>query len=187
MDEKASQQVYRLLNTKHHWRAHAEKLRHGANVLFEAFVASRTLPDEARSVSQDTGLDDVATLLYGLAMENLVKAVLLREGKVQIDACGTIAWKGVAGTTDHDLVAMCRPLKFLKLNPKEEKLLERLSAFVCWAGKYPKPLERKRGKDFKGFHILNQPNAAPVMMPVPFGKKVKTMFEDIYKSITAKI
>ncbi len=187
MDDNASREIYRLLNSPHHWHAKANKLKHCATLLFDAFIAARNLSEEEQFTTQDTEIDDVATLLFGLAMENLLKAALLKKSKVQIDVDGNVAWKSVQGARIHDLLGMCRPLKFLKLDASQEKLMERLSAFVCWAGKYPTPLERIREKDFQGFHISNQPKAAKVMTPFPFEIEDKQMFEDIYKTISDKI
>lgn len=186
MDDKASQEIYRLLNSPHKWHANADKLKRCATLLFKAFITARNLSEEEQFTTQDTEIDDVATLLFGLAMENSLKAALLKEGQVKIKADGTIDWKS-EGAGYHDLLGICRLLKSVNLNADQENLMERLSAFVYWAGKYPTPLNRNGKKDYQGFHILNQPKAAKVMTPLPFEFEDKQMFEDIYKTISDKI
>ena len=87
------------------------------------------------------------------------------------------------GAKEHDLVSICRSSKLLSLNADQEKLLERMSAFVHWAGKYPTPLtlkDAKTNKDFKGLVLSNQPQAAPITRPVEFRDEDKTRFEEMY-------
>jgi len=83
---------------------------------------------------------------------------------------------------------MCSLLKAVILNADQEKLMERMSAFVFWAGKYPTPKKIKNaGKDFKGFLLSNQPRAGIKTLPVPFDVEDKKMFDQIYKIISERI
>jgi hypothetical protein len=186
MNDEQSQVIYRLLNSAHKWHGKACKLKHCADLLFKTYLAARGLSPEEQSETQDSEIDDVATLLYGMAMEDVLKAALLKEGIAQMRADGTVAWSA-EGARDHDLLGICRSLKSVSLNADQEKLLERLSAFVCWAGKYPTPLNRKRNKDFQGFHLSNQPRAAAVTLPLPFDGEDKNMFDQIYETISERI
>lgn len=156
-------------------------------MLFKAFLDARTLSDEEQSEIEDSQIDDVATLLYGMAMENILKAALLKEGIAKIRPDGTIACSA-EGAGDHDLLGICRSLNFVKLNAAQKKLMERLSAFVCWAGKYPTPWEIKNEtKDFKGFLLSNQPRAGIKTLPVSLDVEDKEMFDQIYKIIRERI
>jgi hypothetical protein len=66
--------------------------------------------------------------------------------------------------------------------------MERMSAFVCWAGKYPTPWEIKNEtKDFKGFILSNQPRAAIKMVPIEFDDEDRKMFNQIYKIIGERV
>lgn len=184
MNDKDSAEIFKLLSNPCHWREKADKLKHSADLLFSKFVAAHKLSDEEQSETIDSKINDVATLLYGLAMENILKSALIKADKVEIKSDGEIHWKGIEGAKDHDLLAMLQPLKFITLNAVQAKLMERLSAFVCWAGKYPTPLKRKHEKkEFKGFHILDQPGAASVMNPVPFESEDKNIFDTIYEVV----
>jgi hypothetical protein len=187
MNDEHSKIIFKLLNKPHHWDGKARKLKHCADLLFEAFLAARKLSDEEQSETEDARIDDVATFLYGLAMENILKAALLKESIAKIGPDGKIAWN-VEDAGSHDLLGISRSLKFLKLNAVQEKLMERLSAFVFWAGKYPTPWEIKnKTKEFKGFHLSNQPRAGIKTMPVPFDNEDKKMFDQIYKIISKRI
>lgn len=183
MNDEHSRIIFRLLNEPHHWQSKARKLRHCADLLFKAFLAARALSDEEQSETEDSKIDDVATLLYGMAMENLLKAALLKEGIAKIRTDGTVAWCA-EGATAHDLLGICRSLKSFKLNADQEKLMERLSAFVYWAGKYPTSLGIKNDtKAFKGFLLSNQPRAAIETLPVSFDIEDKKMFDQIYMTL----
>lgn len=184
MNEKASAEIYKLLSNPCHWQGKAGKLKYSADLLFSRFLDACDLSDEEQSETLDSDINDIATLLYGLAMENILKSALIKSGKVEIKSDGEIHWKGIEGAKGHDLLAILKSLRNIELDTEQAKLMERLSAFVSWAGKYPMPLQRKHDKkDFKGFHLLDQPGAAKVMTPLPFDRNDKVVFDDIYKMI----
>ena len=183
MNDQQSQVIYRLLNSAHKWHAKAGKLKHCADLLFKTYLAAKALSPEEQSATQDSEISDVATLLYGMAMEGVLKAALLKRGVAKMRADGSVAW-GAEGAVNHDLVGICRSLQCVRLNADQEKLMERLSAFVCWAGKYPTPLNRKRKKDFQGFHLSNQPRAAIVTLPLPFDGEDKDMFDLMFRNLS---
>lgn len=187
--DKFWEQVFKGLNDELQWLDSADKLKHGADLLFTAYLDSCGLSPEERSQTDDRKMDGVATLLYGLAMENILKAALLKEGIAKIKPDGSIAWN-VDGSKDHDLLSICRSSKLLTLNPDQEKLMERMSAFVHWAGKYPTPLgltDTRTNKKFKGLLLSNQPKAASITMPVEFRVGDKVLFDEIYKILWAKV
>lgn len=185
--DKFWEQVFKGLNSELQWLESADKLKHGADLLFTAYLESCKLSPEERSQTEDRNLDGVATLLYGLAMENILKAALLKEGIAEIKSDGRIAWN-VDGSDGHDLVSICRLSKLVELNANQEKLMERMSAFVHWAGKYPTPWKLKDAKkDFKGLLLSNQSKAASITMPVEFQVEDKIVFEGIYQSLWKKV
>jgi hypothetical protein len=186
-DNNFWEQVFKGLNDELQWLDSADKLKHGADLLFTAYLDSCGLLPEERSQTDDRKMDGVATLLYGLAMENILKAALLKEGIAKIEADGSVDWI-VDGASEHDLLAICRSSKLVSLNVNQEKLMQRLSAFVYWAGKYPTPWKLKDSKkDFKGLLLTNQPKAAPITMPVEFRVEDKILFDEIYKKLWAKV
>jgi hypothetical protein len=189
-NDKFWEQVFRGLNDELQWLQSADRLKHGADLLFTAYLDSCELSSEERSQTEDRNMDCVATLLYGLAMENILKAVLLKEGIAKIKSDGRIDWNLVDGTKDHDLLSICRSSKLVSLNAGQEKLMERMSAFVYWAGKYPTPLaltDTRTKKEFKGLLLSNQPKAASITMPVEFQVEDKVLFDEIYKILWKKV
>jgi hypothetical protein len=188
-NDKFWEQVLRGLNDGLQWLQSADRLKRGADLLFAAYLESNELSPEERSQTEDRNMDGVATLLYGLAMENVLKAVLLKEGIAKVNPDGKVAWN-VDGAKEHDLVSICRSSNLLTLNSSQEKLLERMSAFVHWAGKYPTPLtlaDKKTNKDFKGLLLSDQPKAASITMPVEFQIEDKILFDEIYQSLWEKV
>ena len=176
------------LNKPGRWRESAEKLKRGADLLFAAHENFAQLSGEEQAEAEDTGVAGVATLLYGLAMENIVKAALLKEGIAKSRPDGSVDWKA-DGATRHDLVAMCRSSQVILLDAHQEKLVERMSAFVHWAGKYPTPLRFRDGekKDFKGLLLSDQPGAGKRMTPVEFRHEDRDTFEEIYQALAQKV
>lgn len=175
------------LNEPRRWRESAEKLKRGGDLLFAACESFSQLSGEEQAETEGTRVAGVATLLYGLAMENIVKAALLNEGIAKTRADGSIDWR-TDGATQHNLVAMCRSSHILPLDAQQEKLMERMSAFVQWAGKYPTPLgfQDKGKKDFKGLLLSDQPGAGKRMTPVEFGRDDRNAFERIYQALSGK-
>jgi len=174
------------LNKPARWRESAEKLKRGADLLFAAYESFSRLSGEEQAETEDTRVAGVATLLYGLAMENILKAALLKEGIAKAKDDGSVDWKA-RGATQHDLVAMCCSSQILLLDAQQEKLMERMSAFVSWAGKYPTPLGfRDKRKDFKGLLLSDQPGAGKKMTPVEFRREDVAAFEYIYQVLARK-
>ena len=187
MSDEHTKSIFKHLNKVHHWKSKANKLKHCADVLFDAYLAAHQITDEEKSESEDSNIDDVATFLYGLAMENILKASLLSEGIAKIRGDDTIDWCA-EGAKDHDLFQICQTLKFIQLDISQKKLMERLSAFVSWAGKYPTPWKiENRTQNFKGFHLLNQPKSGIKTMPMPLDDEDKKMFDQIYMCIDEQI
>jgi hypothetical protein len=87
--------------------------------------------------------------LAGFAVENYLKARLLanriasagpfRDGKEAMDFVMDRQTSGKARRRSHDLVALAAAAYVL--TPKNQPLLERLTAHVLWAGRYPVPLD----------------------------------------------
>jgi len=184
MNDEHAKIIFKLLNNHANWQSKARKLRHCADLLFNAFLATKSLSDEEQAETQDSEIDDVATLLYGMAMENILKARLLKEGVAIIEPTGEVVWNA-EGAKNHDLLGICSSLKSIRLESSEKNLIERLSAFVSWAGKYPTPLAQIGKREFKGFHLSNQPRAGiNNTRPLPFDIEDKDMFDRIFKSIS---
>ena len=186
MNDEVSQIIFKHLNKAHHWQSKAGKLKHCADLLFKAYLEAGKLSGEEQAETQNSEIDDVATLLYGMAMEDILKATLLKDGIAKIKDDGTVDWVA-DGAGDHDLLGICSLIAHVKLTDGQKILMKRLSAFVCWAGKYPTPKSRTRKKDFQGFQLLNQPKCAPETMPSAFDAEDKKIFDQIYEDICKEV
>ncbi|HLK11078.1 MAG TPA: hypothetical protein VKW76_06840 [Candidatus Binatia bacterium] len=99
------------------WLLNAEGLRWAAETLWNQYFI-----DDASG----RRLGPVM-LLAGLTIELLLKGLAVGRQK--------------AAPRTHDLLELAE-VAGLQLRPPEEELLERLTVFVRWAGRYPVPLER---------------------------------------------
>ena len=116
------------------WMRKAQKVRRAADILWKQFR------DEVVAFSkgedpQGPFFGDVAVMLYGITVENLLKAGLAAKGLA-------VAPNGNFGQKSHDLQSLAAAFGLVLL-PQEAELLERLQQFVEWAGRYPIPLYRE--------------------------------------------
>lgn len=131
----------------HSWVAEAENLREAADILwdsyrrtwkiFERFLKTRSFSGKRELVLRRIGLFKVAFLTLGLATENLLKAIVLsgREGAIGM-AAGKLKWPGKG----HNQRALAHAAG-ISFAEDDLNLLDELTAFVEWAGRYPLPLK----------------------------------------------
>ena len=123
------------------WQLVARELVYAANLLYKRYTEAR--PEELLKVKWPPPPIDLnrfhasgrpVLLLYGLAIENLIKAVLISEGHspVQNRRLNT-------SFKTHDLTGLFRAGR-LSLRSDVEKLLKRLQAAIE-SGKYPIPTQ----------------------------------------------
>lgn len=114
------------------WMQKAQEVRRSADILWNSFVEEVTEFSQGNNnIEHFTG--NVALMLYGLAIENLLKAGLAVNGLADP--------KGKFNKKSHKLHALAIDLD-IKLDDKETELVERLQHFVEWAGRYPIPLHQ---------------------------------------------
>src|SRR5262249_51301661 len=114
-----------------HWQISALQLQSAINILsgeIKKYVR-QLRKGKPQPSPQPTG---VCAMLCGLMLENLFKAVL-------VSRTGAFNTKGEFVHKTHDLVVLAN-LVGLKLSEDESWLLERLTSFVEWSGRYPVPL-----------------------------------------------
>lgn len=116
------------------WIRKAVELRKAADVVWADFLSTL----EAFQKSDDlenpfTG--QVAIMLYGLAIENHLKAGLVAAGKGKNSS-------GEFNIKSHKIIDLAIKLG-LQCSPEEYELLERLEHHITWAGRYPIPLDVK--------------------------------------------
>lgn len=77
-------------------------------------------------------------MVNAIALENLLKAAIVREHKTRLTAETEKKWKLPETLAHHDLRRLVRVLQ-LNLSEKENALLGRLTISLVWAGRYPVP------------------------------------------------
>ena len=123
-------------NDPEEWGATAWNLRTAANVLFEAYGETWEGPGGEPIHPENEHLDSPATMLYGWAMENMIKGYLVKKhsGFEQARAAKQSEWNG------HKLSGLALATG-LSLTPEQQLLLRNLEAFIVWAGRYPIPMK----------------------------------------------
>ena len=140
------------------WRAVGRRLMTSAEFLWEplneaieGFVATRgdRSPEQAAKYAALADHFGAFFVLAGFAVENYLKARLLanriasagpfRDGKEAMDFVMDRQTPRKARRRSHDLVALAGAANVL--TPENQPLLERLTAHVLWAGRYPVPLD----------------------------------------------
>lgn len=114
------------------WRLCALSLERGANILWETVIedmhADFTVDDPDRYWT----VSGPFMLLAGLTVENYLKAVCIKRSGAAFNANNKFAFFG------HNLVALGKT-SGLPFSTQELELLERLTNFVEFAGRYPAP------------------------------------------------
>ncbi len=120
------------------WGATAWNLRTAADVLFQAFEETWE-PGREPIHPESEHLDSPATMLYGCAMENIIKGYLIKKhgGFEQARAASQIAW-------DRHQISRLAVATGLPLTPEQRQLLDSLEAYIVWAGRYPISMKRQR-------------------------------------------
>lgn len=120
---------------------------YGANMVSGWLSAAEDLLSSAQAVKGQVrfvgelmhSLAAVWALLLGLAIECLLKGKWVKDGNKLVQP-GTDRLQRIPGAgRDHRLLPLADSTGF-KLSAEERDVLERLSAFVVWAGRYPVPM-----------------------------------------------
>lgn len=112
------------------WLGYARLMKQAADILFSR---SKTRTNVHQTPRADLAIP--ATLLYGYAIENAIKALVIKHNPITSGAEFT-EYKNKSGWTNHKPVMLLESIKF-GLDDDERNLLRVLSSFVIWAGKYP--------------------------------------------------
>jgi hypothetical protein len=100
----------------------------------EALEGSRSLTESESRDLRDSQLLSVYYMLSGYALENLLKGAIMLGHPEYFKADGKLA-----EIRSHNLAHLWRKAG-LALVPAEEVLLDKLSRYVDWLGRYPVPL-----------------------------------------------
>ncbi|WP_139198343.1 hypothetical protein [Syntrophus gentianae] len=113
------------------WICKANELIKSADLLWAQFFGDLKAFKEG-SIKEEPFIGSTALMLYGFAIENLVKAGLAARG-------AATTRKATFALKSHQLIELFEQLG-LSLSKNDMEYLERLEHFMVWAGRYPIPL-----------------------------------------------
>lgn len=118
------------------WVLEARRLKLAADLLFNTYHSDlEKLAEGASPLDlENLELAGPATLLYGFALENALKAIAIQQDGEAIQNGRLRKWPG----SGHDLIQIAK-LSNQQLSEDETDILNRLSQFSIWAGRYPLP------------------------------------------------
>jgi hypothetical protein len=124
------EQFHRQADHPRIWELKAAELEYAAEVLWNRQLSD--IPLQLSKKAAPPAAIGVVLMLYGLAIENLAKAIIVASGS-PLDKNGRISFK------KHKLAELVRSTR-IRVTSKDESFLNKLTAFVEWAGRYPVPL-----------------------------------------------
>lgn len=132
------------------WTSRAQELAYAANVLYErasaatATVVKKNPPNgvpETQRLLSEMGMNSVAMMLAGFAMENMLKA--LRVAQLNSESPVSENDRRVMKLTKtHDLGKLAKDAG-IETGSIAIEALETLRQFLEWAGRYSRPVNRK--------------------------------------------
>jgi hypothetical protein len=164
------------------WGTMAWTLRTAAEVLLEAHAETWGDPDDAPEKPENERLNGPASMMFGAAMENMIKGYLIKKhsGFEAARKVNQIAWDR------HQLLRLAEATE-LRLTPDQILLLRSLEYFVVWAGRYPISMKRDHYTIPKQF--MSGDNMTPteingdrIKILLPFYKELEDdIFADLRK------
>jgi hypothetical protein len=149
METYFEEQFERRKNNPEAWGETADTLWAAANVLLRAQEENRNLGGGCPEPEYEH-LDSPATLLYGFALENLIKGYLIKKHNSFDNALKAAQgiWKG------HN-VSVLAAKTGIPLTETQQIQLKSIDAFIIWAGRYPIPLVPDKFTVKKQLHTAN--------------------------------
>jgi len=112
-------------------------------------TVARELKGEVLAAANDMQLWRVSMFLLAIALENLLKARLLENGIELVNSYGKLDKKRFQS---HNLNHFAR-LANLKLCEDDTKILEWLTRWLMWQGRYPVPTEWEQLEKFQSMRV----------------------------------
>ena len=162
------------------WALSARRLKWSGDLLFDAYaedleaMASGVSPLELRNLE----VAGPATLLLGLATENILKAIAMQKDPQSVKNGKIRDWP-----SGHDLVRLSG-MASVALNNERRDLLQRMGRFVEWAGRYPVPKKvTKLGMKQTG---INRP-FPPLPLQPHERPGFNTLFDELYSVVITDV
>ncbi len=127
------------------WFYTAKRLKRAADLIWDAVTmdlqkllsrAMFTEPWPETDLTPPISISPVYMLLAGLALENLVKGIIIGQKPERVRTDQLDSWGG----SGHKLRKLCEHAR-IQLEQDEDELVQRLQVFVLWGGRYPVPLD----------------------------------------------
>lgn len=159
------------------WALQARHLKRAADLVFEAYHSDLRNMEGGCSPIDLANLETggPATLLYGLAFENLFKAVILKKEGAVIEDGRLQKWPG----SGHGLVGLADRAG-IQLTTTQCDLLSRLTAFIEWGGRYPIPMSADKMR-------LKQHAVSPEWFPLPIQPHELAVVHDFLQMLDARV
>lgn len=158
------------------WALEGRRLKRSGDLVFDAYARDLDAMTTDRSPLELENLETVgaATLLYGLAFENILKATIVQREGVKIEGGKIVGWPA-----HHQLTELANRAKVALTAPQRD-LLVRLTAFVEWGGRYPIPKTPQKIP-------LKQAGVSPEWFPLPVQPYERAMLSDLYRALEAAV
>ena len=159
------------------WVLEARRLRRSADIIFNAYYSDLKKIESGESPLDQFNLElcGCATLLYALALENAIKAVIIQNNPNFIENGKLKKWP----SDGHDLILLSKSAS-LSIDKCDEDLLRRFSSFIRWAGRYPIPKDSNQMR-------LKQISVPGGFVPLPLQIAERPNFDRLLKKIESKI
>lgn len=149
------------------WAMTAKCLKRSGDIIFEAYL--KDLHDFANGFSpiklNNLEVVGVATMLYGLSIENLLKGLIIKaNGKPN-------SWPG----SGHDQIKLSK-MTTLAFDELEDDLFTRFTSFVEWAWKYKLPKKESN-------LYIKQLAVKENFVPIPMQEHEKKIFDWLFKKL----
>ncbi|MCH8501557.1 MAG: hypothetical protein LAT77_06560 [Aliidiomarina sp.] len=125
------------------WFTQANQMLAAAEVLF------CTMSSRYSEMETSVGCHKGSMFLLGIALENAFKGVVASQGKLIVGGARIDTKKSFPGCKNHNLSDLAKLIS-LETNQTEKELLQRLSIYTIWAGKYGTPLSEAEYTDAQG-------------------------------------
>lgn len=161
----------KIENMPNTWALAAYQLNKSGDLIFDAYLADLVAFEKGQqpSWSDNLAISVVATMLYGLAIENLLKASIIAKTGEKPSS-----WPG----NGHNQEKLSEMLDNV-FSDSEKDLFIRFTAFVNWAGKYKVPLREEELYSTKQVHVIKGNS-----LPIPLSRQER---DDIYKPLYKKL
>lgn len=153
------------------WGLQGRRLKNAGDILFAKFSddANRLVMGQAVATElNNLELLTTASLLYGLALENMIKGIIVQQRAPSASEVFALFGK----SSGHNLGDLAEKASFV-LSKDERDLLNRLSAYVEWAGRYPvaKKMEKM---------TLRQKAVTGEWLPLPLQQHEVSLYETVF-------